>query len=231
MNFETCIKDLIVRTDNVKSIRFPRPDNFDYKAGQWMFVTIKQEGEELRKHFTISSSPTEDYLEFTKKFTGSIFSNALNRLKVGDWVRINGPFGRFTFEGEYEKISMLSGGIGITPLRSICRYCTDRGLDTEVTLLYGARTEKDLIFKKEFISMQEQNKKLKVVFTLEESSERWDSYTGYINREIVLKEIADYEERVFFICGPPAMVKAMRDLLKNLQVSKEKVKKEIFTGY
>jgi ferredoxin-NADP reductase len=231
MKFETCVKDLILRADNVKSIRFSRPDTFDYKAGQWMFVTIKHQGEELRKHFTISSSPTEDYLEFTKKFTGSTFSNALNLLKTGDWTRINGPFGRFVFEGEYKKIVMLSGGIGITPLRSICRYCTDKGLDTKVTLLYGARTERDLIFKKELIRMREQNKNLKVVFTVEEPFERWNSYTGYINREIILKEIPDYEDRIFFTCGPQAMVKAMENLLNDLQVSKEQVKKEIFTGY
>ena len=68
MQFETHVKEIIQRTHDVKSFRFPRPDSFDYKAGQWMVVTIRYEGEEIRKHFTISSSPTEeDYLEFTKK--------------------------------------------------------------------------------------------------------------------------------------------------------------------
>lgn len=81
-----------------------------------MFITIKiGEGEE-REHFTISSSPTErEFIEFTKKLTGHRFSDALDALKAGDWVRIAGPYGNFTFEGEFEKIGMLSGGIGITP--------------------------------------------------------------------------------------------------------------------
>jgi ferredoxin-NADP reductase len=232
MKFETSVKEIVVRTDNVKSFRFPRPVAFDYKAGQWMFVTIRYGGEELRKHFTISSSPTEEnYLEFTKKLTGSGFSNALSHLKAGDWARINGPFGRFTFEGEHNKVGMLSGGIGITPLRSMCRYCIDKGLNTKVILLYGARTERDLVFKKELTEMQEQNRNLKVVFTVEESSEGWKGYTGYIDREMILEEITDYEERVFFTCGPQAMVKAIENLLNNLQVSKKQVKKEIFTGY
>lgn len=78
-----------------------------------MFITIKIEGKEKQKHFTISSSPTEkDFIEFTKKLTGYEFSNALNTLKEGDWARIRAPFGNFTFEGEYDKIGMLSGESG-----------------------------------------------------------------------------------------------------------------------
>jgi len=75
-----------------------------------MFVTIKSSGEELKKHFTILSSPTEDeYIEFTKKLTRHPYSNALELLKVGDWALIDAPYGNFTFEGEYEKLAILTG--------------------------------------------------------------------------------------------------------------------------
>lgn len=231
MEIETTVTDIIERTPAVKSFRFLLPASFTYKAGQFIFITIKSEKKELRKHFTISSSPTEDFIEFTKKLTESEFSQALNRLKVGDWTKIEGPHGRFTFEGEFEKIGMLSGGIGITPLRSICKYCTDRQLDTEITLLYACRNEGDLVFRKDFKKMQKRNEHLKIIYTVDEATKGWKSYTGRIDADMIKKEIPDYAERVFYTCGPPAMVKAMDGLLKDLGVSHDRIKKENFYGY
>jgi len=87
MKFETSVSDIIPRTHNVKSLRFPRPKDLEYKAGQFMFVTIKSRDEEMGKHFTISSSPTEkDHIEFTKKLTGHPYSNAIR--KVQERMRI-----------------------------------------------------------------------------------------------------------------------------------------------
>ena len=232
MKFETSVSDIIPRTHNVKSLRFPRPKDFEYKAGQFMFVTIKSGDKEMRKHFTISSSPTEkDHIEFTKKLTGSEFSNALDAFKTGDWAMIDAPYGRFTFEGEYGKIGMLSGGIGITPLRSICRYCTDTQLETRITLIYGNLTENDIVFQKELTKIQEQNKNLKVIFTVDHPSEDWTGYTGYIDAKMIKAEIPDYMDRIFYTCGPPGMIRAIVKLLEEINLPKEQIKREIFSGY
>ncbi len=232
MEFETKVKDIILRTHNVKSFRFDRPESLNYKAGQFMFITIKSGKEEMKKHFTISSSPTEgDYIEFTKKLTGHEFSNALDALKAGDRAKIDVPYGNFTFEGEFEKIGMLSGGIGITPLRSICKYCTDMRLFADIILLYSSHSESDIIFREEFEEMQERNKNLKVVFTVSEPGESWMGLRGRINARMIERNIPDYVERVFYICGPPAMVESMENQLKELGVPEKQIKKEIFSGY
>ena len=216
----------------MKSFRFPKPRLFEYKPGQFMFIAVKLNGEKARKHFTISSSPTEkEFIEFTKKLTGHRFSNALDSLKVGDHVVIDAPYGRFTFEGEFKKIGMLSGGIGITPLRSICRYCTDKQLDTDIILLYGNNTEKDIAFKEDLEQMQKRNRNLKVVFTISEASGGWEGYAGRIDAEMIEQEIPDYQKRVVFMSGPPGMVRAMEEILKSLDVSSERIKKESFSGY
>jgi ferredoxin-NADP reductase len=232
MKFETYVKEIIPRTYNVRSFRFPRPETLSYKPGQFLFVTIKANGKELSKHFSISSSPTEKmHIEFTKKLSESEFSTALKALKEGDWARIDAPYGKFTFEGEHERIGLLGGGIGITPLRSICKYCTDMRLNTKITLLYGNRTENDIAFKKELETMQQQNKNLKVVFILNEANSEWRGATGIIDAEMVKKEIPDYKETVFYTCGPPAMVEAMEKLIESLGLPKTQLNREYFAGY
>ena len=232
MRFETRVSDIITRTYNVKSFRFLKPDSFSFKAGQFMFVTIKSGTQQLRKHFSISSSPTEtSFIEFTKKITDSPFSLALTALNIGDTVSLDGPYGDFTFRGEYDRVGMLSGGIGITPLRSICKYCTDTQSETKITLLYGNRAEEDIIFRKELEEMQQKNRNLKVVFTLDQASQNWKGYTGIINAKMVKNEIPNYAETTFYTCGPPAMVEAIGNLLKELGVPESRIKREKFPGY
>jgi ferredoxin-NADP reductase len=232
MKFETNVKDIIPRTYNVTSFRFPRPDELDYKAGQFLFISLKADGKELSKHFSFSSSPTEKtHIEFTKKLSESDFSAALKALKKGDWARIDAPYGKFTFEGEHKQIGLLGGGIGITPFIGMCKYCTDMRLDTKITLLYGNRTESDIAFRKELEAMQEQNKNMKIVFTLNEADSGWKGATGFITADMIKKEIPDYKETMFYTCGPPAMVEIMAKLIEQLGLPKTQLNREYFTGY
>jgi ferredoxin-NADP reductase len=185
----------------------------------------------LSKHFSFSSSPTEKgQIEFTKKFTDSQYSAALKALKPGDWARVDAPYGRFMY-GEEAKIGMLAGGIGITPLVSICKYCTDLHLPTKITLLYGCRTEADIAFRKELEAMQQQNNNLKLVFTLNEASPNWKGAVGVITGDMVKQEIPDYKDTMFYTCGPPAMVEVMEKLIENLGLLKTQLKREYFAGY
>jgi ferredoxin-NADP reductase len=232
MKFETNVKEIIPRTYNVTSFRFPRPADLEYKAGQFLFITLKKDGKELSKHFSFSSSPTEKtYIEFTKKLSDSDFSAALKALKPGDWARIDAPYGKFTFEGEHEKIGLLAGGIGITPFMGICQYCSDKSLDTKVTMLYGNRTENDIAFRKELEALQQRNKNLKIVFILNEADSNWKGATGLITTDLIKREIPDYKETMFYTCGPPKMVEIMEKLVAQLGLPDSQLKREYFTGY
>jgi ferredoxin-NADP reductase len=232
MKFETRFQEIIPRTHDVSSFRFPRPAELEYKPGQFLFVTLKQGDKELSKHFSFSSSPTEKtHIEFTKKFTDHEYSLALKAAKVGDWARIDAPFGQFTFEGEYPKIALLGGGIGITPFMSICKNAADRGLSTKITLFYGCRTENDMAFRKELEELAGKNKNLRLVFMVTEPTAQWKGLTGIISADMVKQQLPDYEENMFFTCGPPPMVEAMEKLVVNLGLPKEKLKRELFSGY
>ncbi len=231
MKFETAVKEVISRTPNVSSFKFPRPAELEYKAGQFLFVTLRSGGRELSKHFSFSSSPTEHgHIEFTKKFTDSEYSAALKALRPGDWARIDAPYGTFTY-GEEPKIGMLAGGIGITPFVGMCKFLTDKHLPTKVTMLYGCRTEADLAFRTEFEVMQQQNSNLKVFFTLNEASPEWKGAVGVITADMVKREIPDLADTMFYTCGPPPMVEVMERLVESLGLPKTKLKREYFSGY
>jgi len=232
MKFETKIQEIIPRTHDVTSFRFRRPAELIYKPGQFFFVTIKNDGKELRKHFSFSSSPTEkDHIEFTKKITDHEYSLALKTLKIGDWARVEAPFGKFTFEGEYPRIALLGGGIGITPFMSYCKNATDRGLSSKITLFYGCRTPEDIAFRKEFDAMAQKNEHLKLVFIVNQAPPDWKGATGIINAELIKQHLPDYKENIFYTCGPPPMVEAMEKLVESLEIPKEKLKREYFSGY
>jgi ferredoxin-NADP reductase len=232
LKFETKIIEIIPRTPNVKSFRFDRPSYFEYKAGQFMFVTIPTKYGELKKHFTISSSPTEKkFIEFTKRLTGSNYSNALNSLHLDVKVKINAPYGNFIFNSKIKKMTMLSGGIGITPLRSMCKYATDLNLGTSIILIYGNNTVGDITFKKEFDELQKLNENLKVIHTLTNPSSGWKGYTGYIDSLMIKKEIPDFKSRIFYVCGSPVMVEAIKKTLKEFNIPNKQIKTENFPGY
>ena len=232
MKFETKFQDIIPLTYNITSFRFSRPAELEYKPGQFFFITLKQGDNEISKHFSFSSSPTEvDHIEFTKKLTDHEFSLVLKAAKVGDWAKIDAPYGQFTFEGEYPKIVLLGGGIGITPFMSFCKNATDKGLSSKITLFYGCRTEKDIAFKEEFEELASKNKNLRLIFTVTELTDQWNGLTGIINAEMIKQQLPDYQENMFYTCGPPPMVEAMEKLVENLGLPKEKLKREYFSGY
>ena len=246
--FETEVQAVIKRTHNVKSFRFLVKEEVDFFPGQFFFVSIKIGIVSSRvetKPFSFSNSPTEKgYIEFTKKLTGSEYSNALDKLKTGDWTRIRLAYGRVPLDnkyltgqapqGEYPKIAFLSGGIGITPIRSICKFVTDRRIPVDVVLLYSSNTPEDVVFKEDFAEMQAANKNLKVIYTITLPNDSRDrpGRTGRIDKAMIKEEIPDYGKRFFYISGPPGMVEAMKEILTGeLKLAVQKIKTENFSGY
>lgn len=226
------IKEVIQRNHNVKSFRLEINDWLDFKAGQFLMVTLKDDPA-LSRYLSISSSPTEKcYLEFTKKLTQSDFSASLNGLKPGDSVKIKYPMGQFVLDESAQKAAFLSGGIGITPIRSICKYVVDKNTGTDIVLVYSNRSIRDIVFKEDFSAMSSAYPLLRVAHVLCEAEKGFKCTVGQINAGVIKNEIPDYPERKFYLCGPPQMVEAMRNILTGqLGLNGEKVVTENFQGY
>jgi ferredoxin-NADP reductase len=232
--YQLRLEEIITHCCDVRTFRFALDKDTAYKPGQYLVLTLDVNGKGASKAFSISSSPTEEgYIQFTKKLTDSAFSGVLAGLKVGDVCRVRYPMGKFTFEGEHPKICFLIGGIGITPVRSICKNATDRQLDADIVVLYSGKTPDQLVFRHDFDEMVRVNRKLKVVYTLTACRERIEGCrVGYIDEQMVVREVPDFAQRVFYLCGPPGLVDAMRALLtQKLSVPADKVVTEDFVGY
>lgn len=233
-NLQLELIEIITHCCDVRTFRFELPREVAYRPGQYLVMTLSLFGRDVSKAFSLSSSPTEKgFIEFTKKISDSPFSQALNALEIGKQYSIRMPMGKFTFEGEYPKAAFLSGGIGITPIRSIFKYATDKSLASDLVLLYSSRTPEYLIFRNDFKVMQEANKNLRTIYTLTHCNEKVEGCRmGYIDDEMIRREVPDYSERMFYICGPPAMVDAMRSMLINkLALPQDRIITEDFVGY
>jgi len=237
--FETSLLDVIQRTPDIKSFRFDVRGRKDvaYKAGQYFHVVIRVGEQEAEHYFTISSSPTETdkagYLEFTKRITTSDYSRALDHMKPGDWARLQGPEGDFTLPLKTTELAFLSGGIGITPLRSMLRYIADKGLEHNVVLIYGNSNWDDVAFRDELgqIASTHSGIRLEYVLSGPDFPPGWTGKKGHITKEIVAEVVPDYKERTFYLSGPLKMVVSLEGQLAEIAVPKKQIKRDYFPGY
>ncbi|MDD5169719.1 MAG: FAD-dependent oxidoreductase [Syntrophales bacterium] len=233
--FDSVVGEVIRRTPSVKSFRFPiRAKGVRYRAGQFFFLTIKVHGEDAVHHFSFSSSPTDKgYIEFTKRITANDFSQALDLLKPGDWANLRDPGGTFTLSRKYSKLAFLSGGIGITPLRSMIRYVVHKKLPYDIVLLYSNNSVEEIIFREELDKFSSDNPHLRVEHILSGDNlpAGWKGKTGLINRDLVAELVPDYGERLFYISGPPKMVITLEQQLSGLNLAPEQIRRDSFTGY
>ncbi len=231
MTFSTRLVDRIPRVEGVKTYRFERIKQYTYEAGQWFVLTIPDADGYLTKHFTHSSSPTEGYLDFTTRLTGSPYKTVLDSLPVGTEVEMEGPFGSFTLREGARRLAFITGGIGITPVRSILRSLADTGSDIEVALLYGNQNMDTIPFRLELETLSSQLPGLRVTHVLVDPPLDWNGPTGYITQETVSAAIDDPADWTYYVSGPPSMVVAMKGVLDELGVNRRQMVLENFDGY
>jgi glycine betaine catabolism B len=246
-------KDKVEGTD-VMSFKFNKQNDglenkilFDYTAGQFAFFDIGEVYNDPKgpiRHFTISSSPTENFIMFSTRIRDSPYKKRLSTLQEGAKVKVRGPEGQFVLHQDYSKPAVfLSGGIGVTPFRSMIKYATDRQLPTRIIMFDSNRDRGNILFRKDFDDWEKVNKNLKIIYTIDENEQHkqslstandWKGEYGRINKAMISKYIDTnvLNNSIFYICGPPGMLKAMQALLQeDLNIPKERIKVEEFTGY
>lgn len=195
--------------------------SFTYRPGQFAQLSIFGTGE---CPISIASTPTrKGFLEFCVRAMGQV-TNALHELDVGSKIGIRGPYGNSfpLAEIEGQNLLFIGGGIGLAPLRSLINYVLDnREHYGEVELVYGARSPRDLVFKDELNSWDEQEG-VTAYLTVDQGDERWRGPVGFVPP--FLREIApSHKDKVAFTCGPPIMIKLVMEALEEMEFPPDRI--------
>ncbi len=209
-------------------LKFANPDEeakFDFKAGQFGEYSVFGEGEST---FCIASSPTrKGYIECTFRETGRV-TTALSKCEEGDVIGFRGPYGN-TFpidEWKGKNLLFVAGGIALPPLRCVIWNALDtRENFADVSILYGARTEADLVYKNELEDWKNRPD-VNLVVTVDPGGETpdWKGEVGFVPT-ILEKMNPKAENTIAIVCGPPVMIKYSLPILQKLGFKNE----DIFT--
>jgi NAD(P)H-flavin reductase len=187
-------------------------ERFRFRAGQFIELSVFGFGE---APFCLASNPgRRDGFETTVRRVGQL-TDALHRLGEGDEVGVRGPFGNgFDLPAAYGRdLLFVGGGIGLPPLRGLLEAALEeRGRFGRMTLLYGARTPADLVYKRELRRWAARGD-IEVRLTVDSAQPGWDGSVGVVTTLLNRVELRP-STTVAYVCGPPIMIRfVIRELL------------------
>jgi predicted ferric reductase len=205
-----------------------------YLPGQFAFVSFRSPALPREVHpWTISSTPTrKETLIFTIKCSGD-FTARIGGLQIGDRALVDAPFGDFSHRihapDPKRHVVMIAGGVGITPMLSMLRYMADREKDRGVTLIWSNRTAKDILCRRELEDLRSLMPRLKIhhVFTRETEGHPSGRRLEAGSLQGFLSDVS--RESAVFVCGPPAMMEAVRKGLQSIGFSRRSIHSERFS--
>jgi ferredoxin-NADP reductase len=236
------VHHVVQETHDVKTIHIEPKDPGihvpSFKPGQFINIALElptTPPRMLARPYSMCSAPTDyPYLSLTFKVVEKelSFSKLLAKLKPGDSVGVNGPFGLFTFdENVHKDVVMIAGGVGVTPFRSIIRYAAAKKLPNKLTLLFTNKTHEDIIYRSEFAEMEKNNPNFRCICTItREGAEKAEGIeTGRFDAARILAACGgSIGGKHFMLCGSTPFVQAFRQLLTEMGVPKERILFELF---
>lgn len=209
------IEGIKEETPDIKTfrVRLRDGDTFDYLPGQFVELTVFGYGE-FPTSISSSPLPQKDFLELTVRRVGDV-TNALHRLQEGSIIGLRGPYGNgFPVEKlRGRDILIVSGGCGLAPLRSLILYLKAKKEEYgEITLLYGARTPKDIVFKDEIEKWG-----IRAMLTVDKADDSWGGDVGLVT--VLCPKVRINSRNTWAVlCGPPIMMSVMVNELKKMGV-------------
>ena len=185
-----------------------------FSAGQWVDLFVTIDGAEAGGGYSITSSPAEQTsIRLAVKHDGSdhpVTNWLHDDARASDAVEVS-LGGNFIYTpDEARSVVLIGGGIGMTPLMSIVRAVDEMASLTRLTLVYSASSSDELLFRREIESISVRNSRVRCVFTVTRvAPDTWGGRTGRVDVEMLRSEGIDLDA-LFFVCGPPAMIRDRR---------------------
>lgn len=230
------IESIEKSTPDVTVFRFRSKENLrvDFISGMFAMLYYKDSvnGEEIGRAFSIANSPPSDYLEFMIAMIHGKLTSKLETAKIGDLYSVSAPYGQFKFNiDEGAKFLFLAGGTGIAPFFSMLRFVKSTGKNIDANMIYSIRYPYEIIEKRELDALSSDASlkfRISVTVTRPQPNDGWTGLTGHVNADMIKQCAPDFAERICYICGPPAFVKALKDALVSLGVNERSIKAEMW---
>jgi ferredoxin-NADP reductase len=221
-------------TPDIFCFRFRSQDGtkVDFTPGMFAMLYYKDSatGEEISRAYSVASVPNVDYFDFIITMIHGKLTSKLEAAKPGDVYEISAPYGQFKIDAEVgRKLLFLAGGSGIVPFLSAMKYAKSKGLCIDVNAIYSVRFPYEIICKDDLQGLVDcAAMKLTVTVTRPKEGDGWTGQTGRIDAEMLKKYVPDLAERLCFVCGPMAFVKALKDALVGLGVEEKEIMAEMW---
>ncbi|MBA3789054.1 hypothetical protein H0X32_01505 [Patescibacteria group bacterium] len=233
------LKDRLQIAENTYEFVFSSNRKLSFSPGQYLEYTLAHSNADsrgIRRYFTIASSPTDSDFRVGVKFYQpmSSFKRTLLSMKMGETLVASQLAGDFVLPSDKKKkLVFIAGGIGITPFRSMLQHLLDTNDRRDITLLYSNNTMSDIAYMP-LITQAERELGLVTLPILTNQplgDSKVEGIPSVISEQLIAKEIPDYQDCLFYLSGPQAMVTAYSDLLSRLKIPKRHVKKDYFPGF
>lgn len=227
------VVDIIPETPQSKTLVLRSSEALSYQAGQFLTLLFNRSGHEVRRSYSMSSAPgidTELSITVKRRPNGEVSRYLLDHVRVGDQLESLEPSGRFVLEPPTEQprdVVMIAAGSGITPLYAMLKTSLKQDPLSRVVLLYSSRSRADTIFFGQLEQLEAQYPHQLIVCHL------WSSEGQRLNNFVLEQLLRQYlrhapERALFYLCGPPDLMRTAQITLKFMGFEREQIKKEHF---
>ncbi|TWR29720.1 ferredoxin--NADP reductase [Mucilaginibacter pallidiroseus] len=202
-----------------------------YKAGQFITLVFSHHNHEIRRSYSLSSSPDEDRLAITIKrvSNGEISRFMLTKVQVGDIIQSTDPAGVFTvtYPDQEKDIVFFAAGSGITPVYALIKYILNRAGKSKVHLIYSNLKRSSIIFNEQLTKLSNAHSdRFNLVHLISDEANRLNNLV--IEKLVMQQVVFDASVAEFYICGPFSYIRTITLTLQYMGIATGQIHKENF---
>ena len=230
------VKEVKRETADTVSIAFNVPSNiesdFNFKAGQYLTLKRDINGEDVRRAYSLCSSPIEgEYRVAVKQVENGLFSTFANKeLSAGDKLEVMAPMGNFCVDinaSSSKNYLLIAAGSGITPIISIVKTVLAQEPNSKINLIYGNKSADSTIFKSQIDAISSENLTVHYVYSQQDGGAAKGRIDNSVCDNLVGSKMNEFNK--LFVCGPEEMINSVSDYAANKGMAKENIHFELFT--
>jgi len=214
------VKEVRDDTDSVYTVIVEPEKKVAFEPGQFFFIYAQKDGQLKAKAYSVANNPEDEHIEFCiKRVEKGFMSNRLYRLTAGENITLGGPYGFFTLKESSKDLIFVATGTGVSAIRPMIHRLLNQGAQQQLHLLFGVRTQHDILFRKEFEKQAKQHENFHFIPVL--SREQWQGEQGYV--QDVLKKYWNKRDAEFYLCGLYPMIDTVNMMLLDHGIHKDHI--------